>query len=233
MRTRSLFSLAAAPAAVLLIVGCGGTTAPGDAAPSAHLRVLHTSPTDGPVDVLVHGQVVISSLAAGSVSAVVAVPAGAQPVSFRRSGSANAASSTLLFDVSDTTTLLTVDSGSVINPWELTDTGAVVPAGRSKLRVVHFARSAPEVLFWRSQPDFPAFTAIMFPFAYRSVSPYLESDAGTWRVFMATAQYAGGVPVSLDTLFMAPTITIPAGIAATVVFMDTPGGGYRTVVMIP
>ncbi|MDE3126595.1 MAG: DUF4397 domain-containing protein, partial [Gemmatimonadota bacterium] len=117
-------------AGVSLAAACRHATSPNGTAPVAHLRVLNTSPGDGPVDVLVFGRVVIASLASGSVSPVVDVPAGAQAVSFRRAGAGAAgAASTVSFAVGDTTTLLTVDSGTVINPWELTDTGATVPAG--------------------------------------------------------------------------------------------------------
>ncbi len=140
----------------------------------------------------------------------------------------------MTFAAGDTTTLLAVDSNTVLNPWVLTDTGATVAAGKSKLRVVHFAASAPAVLFYRTQPDYPSLVSVMFPFHYREASPYLESTPGDWSVTMATEHYTiGGAPLLTDTLYATGSIAVPAGTARTVVFMDAPGGGYQTVVLTP
>ncbi len=134
----------------------------------------------------------------------------------------------------DTVTVFAVDSGNVVDPWVLTDTGHVVAAGKSKLRVVHFAVSAPSVLFYRSQPDHPAPVDVMFPFDYGNASPYMESTAGTWTVYMSTAQYdAGGIPVQQDTLYSSGPIDVPAGQSRTVVFLDGPTMGFTVVVLTP
>jgi len=217
------------------LTGCGGKSLVNIDGPEAFLRVVNTASAGQSIDVLVLGSVVVPALAAGSVSAVVGLPAGQQAVAFRPTGSSGPAIGTsVTFAAGDTTTLLAVDSNSVINPWVLTDTGKTVAAGRSKLRVVHFAASAPAVLFFRTQPDFPSPTSVMFPFAYRNASPYLESTPGDWTVLMASARYSSlGRPIVGDTLFFTGKIAVPAGTARTVLFMDVPGGGFRTVVLTP
>jgi len=217
------------------LTGCGVKSTVSPEELHAYLRVVNTASAGQSIDVLVLGNVVVPSLAAGSVSAVVGIPAGQQAVTFRSAGSSGPSVGTAVtFDAGDTTTLLAVDSNSVINPWVLTDTGKTVAAGRSKLRVVHFAASAPAVLFFRTQPDFPSPTAVMFPFAYRSASPYLESTPGDWTVLMASERYSSpGQPIVRDTLFLTGKIAVPAGAARTVIFMDAPGGGFRTVVLTP
>jgi hypothetical protein len=201
----------------------------------AYVRVLNTAPGGSAIDVLVDGEVVFASLASGSVSPTLSVPSGAQSVAFLKAGAVAAPNfTTMTFAAGDTTTLLAVDSNTVLNPWVLTDTGATVAAGKSKLRVVHFAASAPAVLFYRTQPDYPSLVSVMFPFHYRDASPYLESTPGDWSVIMATEHYTiEGAPFLTDTLYASGSIAIPAGTARTVVFMDAPGGGYQTVVLTP
>ena len=201
----------------------------------AYVRVLNTAPGGSAIDVLVAGTVVFPSLASGSVSPTLTVPAGAQAVAFRRTGAAGSVSaSSMTFAAGDTTTLLAVDSSTVLNPWVLTDTGATVASGKSKLRVVNFAASAPAVLFYRTQPDYSSIVSVMFPFHYRDASPYLESTPGDWSVVMATEHYTiEGEPWLTDTLYAVDPIAVPAGTARTVVFMDAPGGGYQSVVLTP
>lgn len=237
MRMRPL-SFTAMVAAAVQVWATGCSSADSLIPPNAQLayvRVLNTAPGGSAIDVLVAGSVVFPSLASGSVSSTLSIPAGAQAVAFRRTGAAGSVSaSTMTFAAGDTTTLLVIDSSTVLNPWVLTDTGATVAPGKSKLRVVHFAASAPAVLFYRTQPDYPDVVSVMFPFHYRDASPYLESTPGDWSVIMATEHYTiEGAPFLMDTLSASGSIAIPAGTVRTVVFMDAPGGGYRTVVLTP
>jgi Domain of unknown function (DUF4397) len=205
----------------------GGASAP------ASLRVVNTAPDVPEMDVLVHGRVVISKLAFGAVSAVTSVNAGKQDVAFRASGDTAGPATSLAFTAGDTTTLLTIDSSTVLNPWVLTDTGATVPAGRTKLRVVHFAAHAPALLAWRSQPDFPVLTPIQFPFPYETATPYVESDPGTWQVLVATEAYVGNQPVVTDTLALSDPIDIADGTSRTVIIVDDGSGGVKLVVIDP
>jgi hypothetical protein len=137
------------------------------------------------------------------------------------------------FTANDSVTIFTIDSSTVINPWVLTDTGSVVPSDKSKLRVVHFAASAPPIDIWRMQPDFQQLLTIMFPFRHREVSPYLQSDPGDWRVLVSTEARSGGIPVLNDTLFLSDPITVPAGESRTVIVLDREGGGIRATVIQP
>ncbi len=202
---------------------------------SAQLRVVHTIATVPAVDVLVGDSVVLTAVPSGETSAFTPVPAGNQMVSFRAVTSTIPFPGTALsFAVDDSVTVLTVDSSSVINPWVLTDSGAVVPAGRSKLRAVHFATDAPAIDIWRTQPDFQTFITIMFPFRYQEVSPYLESDPGDWTVLVTTERRdSAGMPVRGDSLLQLPPVAIPDGESRTVMILDRPGGGLRATIIVP
>lgn len=220
---------------LLLAAGaCGDSTTPTPLTGNARLQVVNTLTNVGSVDVLVGGKLAIAALPAGQASLVTAVPEGMQDVAVRATGSsATPHAVSLNLVAGDTTTVLTIDSSTILNPWVLTDTGSVVPAGRTKLRVVNFVDSATSILAWRTQPDWSDFITVQFPFPAWNASPYLESDPGDWRVLIATAAYQGGVPALTDTLAMTEAITIPAGQSRTVIAMDDGSGGVTLVVITP
>ena len=222
-------------ATVLTYAACGGdgpTQTLDDG--TAQLRVLHTAAATA-IDVTVGGQTIITNLARGSVTDFTTVPAGSQQVVFHAAGTAASGSGTILnFTADDTVTVFTIDSSTVINPWVLTDSGAVVTPDKSKLRVVHFAAEAPAIDVWRTQPDFPSLITIMFPFPYRAVSPYLQSDPGTWTVLVTTERRdAMGIPVLGDSLWATGPIEVTGGGLRTVVLFDREGGGITSTVIEP
>jgi hypothetical protein len=98
----------------------------------------------------------------------------------------------------------------------IADTGAIVPANKSKLRVTNLAASLGTRQIMRTQPDFPSPVSIMTPFAYQATSPYLQSDPGVWEVFVTPA--GGGANVATTG-----AIDIPAGQRRTVVLLDSAG----------
>jgi hypothetical protein len=101
----------------------------------------------------------------------------------------------------------------------LADSGATVPAGKSKLRVTHLAASgASAVEIFRTQPDFQTPIRIMTPFAYRETSPYLQSDPGAWEVFVAPAGSSGS-----PKLATTGPVVVPSGERRTVVLLDSAG----------
>lgn len=198
---------------------------------NASLRVVNTLVDVPALDVLVGGTVAIDNLASGAVSAVTTVPGDIQFVSFRPHGGAAGPATSLTLPVGDTTTVLTVDSSSIINPWVLSDSNSTVPAGRSKLRAVHFADDAPSLLVWRTQPDWGTFVTIQFPFPHRTATPYVESDPGDWRILVTTETYNAGIPTVTDTLALSDAIAVPAGESRTVILLDDGGGGVKLVVL--
>jgi hypothetical protein len=109
-----------------------------------------------------------------------------------------------------------VPSGSGLVASVLVDSGSIVPAGKSKLRVSHLAGGAPAIEFWRTQPDFQTPVHIMTPFAYQATSPYLQSDPGTWEVFVTAP--GGGAKLATTG-----AISVPAGERRTVVLLDSLG----------
>ena len=221
--------------AVLLLVqaACDDSSDPAPGSTTT-LRVLHTAAGVSAVDVFVGESAVIRNLGVGDVS-FVSVATGTRQVSVRPAGSGDAAPETAItFIADDSVTMLTMEAAGVLTPWELSDTGAVVPADKSKLRVVHAAAGAPAIDIWRTQPNFPTYITIMFPFAYQAESPYIQSDPGDWRILVSTeTRDGGGIPVQADTLLETAPITVPAGESRTVIIMDQEGGGLQAIVLTP
>ncbi len=218
----------------LATIGCAETVTT-SCTGCPQLRVVHSAVSVSAVDVILNDEVQIEGLAVGMVSSYIALAPGEWAVGFRPSGStADPPRTMMTFASGDRVTVLTVDSSTVINPWVLSDTNAVVPANRSKLRVVHFAENAAPIDIWRTQPDFGQYITFQFPIRPREVTPYMESDPGDWRVLVSTeARDPGGIPVLADTLLETAPIPVATGQSRTVLILDKEGGGLTAVVITP
>jgi hypothetical protein len=181
------------------------------------------------VDVLVDGSVVISGLPAASIGTTSAA-SGSHTLSLRPTGTSASASQSITTSSGGLTTVAAVRSlsGSV-SATVLDDTNSVVPAGKTKLRVLHFAANGGTLQVYRTQPDFSTPVSWQFPFTYQpepnSLSaPFYQSTVGTWdvRVWQTPADASGwaNAPVRIS-------IPLESGQKATVVILDKPGGGVR------
>jgi len=221
--------------ALLVALGCGGTKDGTGPTPTAGtLRVIQAAESTAALDVLVDGQVVINGLAAGTVSPAVAVAPGQRNVAFRAAGGATSPNLLQLAVAADSSyTAIVIDSSAVLNPAVLTDSGGIPAAGKTKLQVANFASLAGPVDVYRRQPDFDGLVDLMFPFAYRALSGYVQSDPGDWQVLVASEARVNGVPpdVPQDTLLIVQAVSLAAGQAATVVLVDKAGGGIDAVLI--
>jgi len=232
-KTRYVRLLAAS--ALITVVGCSENTGtPGPTGATGSLRVIHAAESSASLDVLVDGGVVINGLAAGSVSSTVAVPSGERTITVRPSGCASSPVQAHVSIGTDTGyTAIVIDSSAVLNPIVMTDTGAVPAAGKSKLQVANFASAIGPIDVYRRQPDFDGLVDLVFPFAYRTLSGYVQSDPGDWQVLIAPETRVGGVPPDepTDTLLIVDPITLGPGEASTVLIVDKVGGGVEAVVV--
>jgi hypothetical protein len=213
MRTRLL------AVSILGLLACDGRTTeadrPGTALPSgAMIRAVNASASR--LNLIVDNDTVLRDVEVGSVSAATSLPAGAHQI---RLASGTTASSPLSIKAVDGRVIVAVGTGAAstgISSSVLSDTGAIVPAGKSKLRVVHLSEQAGDIEIWRTQPDYQTPIHIMTPFLYGDESPYLQSDPGVWEVFVTAA---GSTPKLAST----GAIDIPAGQRRTVVLLDSAG----------
>ncbi len=201
-----------------LLGACSSGSEPVLPPASGLLRVVQAVGSSNSVAVRVDGTLLLT-LAPGTVSAPTAVAEGHHTLTLTPTGGGTQAS-THDIHVTDgaSMTLVARDSAGIVVPSLLADTGAIVPAGKSKLRVMHAAVMAPAIDIYRLQPDFPDLVTVMFPFAYGAVSPYLQSDPGTWDIVVTPE----GQP---DTLHHSGGFTVADGKRVTVIVMDSSAAG--------
>lgn len=200
--------------ASIAIAGCGDSLVLIQRTTDASMRFINAS--SSPVDVLVDRAAVAYQLAPGSVSERIGINAGARDVHFQNAAGATADARV---DVVIGTTVNTIAYSNVspaLIANVLSDTGSIVPAGKSKLRVAHLAASAGNIEIWRTQPDFQMPVRIMTPFPYQAVSPYLQSAPGPWEVFITPAG-------STTRIATTGIINIDDGRRRTVVLLDRLG----------
>jgi uncharacterized protein DUF4397 len=178
-----------------------------------------------PVDLLIDGQVVLSAIGARSIAPRVAFTPGPHLVRLRNAGGANGAgagSSVAVTAVAgQTATFAALPAADSVTAAALPDTGAAPVAGKSKLRVIHLAASAPAIDVWRTQPDFQTPIRVMFPFAYKAQSSYIQSTPGVWVVWVTPAD------ATAPTLASSGSVTVGAGEVRTLVILDAAGGGVQ------
>ncbi|MEA2712749.1 MAG: hypothetical protein QOK27_710 [Gemmatimonadales bacterium] len=219
---------------LLAAVSCSGNDGTGPVAATGSLRVIQAAESTATLDVLVDGGVVLNRLGTGTISSPVSVPAGQRIIGFRPAGGATSPNLLQLAVVADSEyTAVVIDSSTVLNPIALTDSGGIPAAGKTRLQVANFASLAGPIDVYRRQPDFNGLVDLMFPFAYRAISGYVQSDPGEWQVLVASEARIGGVPpdVPQDTLLIVEPIALTAGQAVTVVLLDKAGGGIDAVIM--
>lgn len=222
MRNQSLSALLAA----LAVLGAcsDSSSGPGGGGPTADVTVLSAAGRASSVLASIGGQT-LSPMGPGEYQ-MVSVPAGSRNFSFQVQGSGITGSAgTVDLVAGDNYLLIAQDSQGVVVGSLVADTGAIVPAGKSKLRVIHSAGLAPPIDVYRTQPDFPTLVSVMFPFDFGANSPYLQSDPGDWSVVVTPDNLT-------DTLYATGPIVVPDGGRVTVVIVDsTATGGISAVVL--
>jgi uncharacterized protein DUF4397 len=182
-----------------------------------------------PVDVLIDGSVAATGVAAGAIDTL-AASLGPHTVTLRAAASAGSASQSITSTAGSLNTVAVVrQSDGTISSAVLDDTNSVVPAGATKVRVIHFAPNAGTLQVYRTQPDFPTPVSWQFPFNYEPdptslTAPFVQSTVGTWeiRIWQTPADASGwsSAPVRV-------TIPLASGEKKTVLILDKQGGGVR------
>jgi hypothetical protein len=216
--------------AILAVAGCESDPA-GANGNSGTLQFV--SGVHGNVDVIVDGTVKLTDVPLGASMPII-VGIGPHNVTVRKVGGATGVTRIATVLEGDRAIIVATDSAGAPRPSVLLDTSAVVPAGATKLRVVHLAAAAPAITAWRTQPDFATETRVQFPFPYDAVSPYLQSTVGDWRVMISSEDNTAGTVPMPDTLANSGLIAIPSGESRTVVVVDgATAGSVQLVVVNP
>ena len=210
--------------------GVGGTTDCCVDLSTPSLRVINAFTT--PMDVLIDGQIAISALAAGSVGKT-ATPSGNHTLVLRPNAGVSVSQSiTTTTGALSTIAVVRTSSGSVSTA-VLDDTNNVVPAGATKLRVLHLAPNAGVLQVYRTQPDYQTPIAWQFPFTYQASpnslsAPFYQSTVGTWevRIWQTPAGASGWATAPVKVV-----VPLGSGERKTIVILDQPGGGVKVEVL--
>ena len=187
----------------------------------------------GPVDVLIDGAIASASLSAGAISNVYA-RSGAHTLMIRPSGMTTSTSQTIITSSGALSTVAVVRaSDGSVSTAVLDDTGSVVPAGATKVRVLHMAPNAGELQVYRTQPDYQTPISWQFPFTYQSSptslsAPFYQSTVGTWhvRIWQTPANASGWATAPVKVV-----VPLASGEKRTILILDTPGGGVHVEVI--
>ena len=181
-----------------------------------------------PVDVVLDGKVAIAAVSPGTVVTVPA-SAGRHDLALRAGGSATTGARAVTVATGGVAAVAAVVAGSSLGAALLDDTNSVVPAGATKVRVLHLAPRAGTLQVYRTQPDFQQPVSWAFPFTYQAdptpiSAPFYQSTPGAWeiRVWQTPAIASGW-----DSAPARVTIPLASGEKKTVVILDAPGGGVR------
>ena len=213
-------------ALVLVLSACGDDpSSPADGTRGS-VQVINAATTA--IDVRIDGTLALSNIAVGTVSAALPVAVGAHVVQLTPSGTTTGgASVTIDAATALRRTVAATRATAGVNAVALADTGLLVGAGRSKLRVLHLAGNAPPLDIWRTQPDYQTPISILFPYTYLSGAT-VESSAGTWEVRVWPTGSG-----SWSAASSALTVTMTSGQLRTVVTLDVPGGGVKLQLLDP
>jgi hypothetical protein len=216
------------PFLFLSFTGACGSDSPIDCCPPGELPGLRVvNAFTAPIDVLIDGEVVIQSLAAGLIDS--AAPAtGSHTLVLRRAGESVSQSITTAPGALNTIAVVRAPNGAVASA-VLDDTGSVVPSGATKVRVLHLAPNAGELQVYRTQPDYQQPISWQFPFTYQAQpdplsAPFFQSTVGTWevRIWQTPADASGWANAPVKVV-----IPLKSGEKKTILMLDKPGGGVR------
>jgi hypothetical protein len=201
----------------LLAASCGDATMPGGTTAASAGLLNATAST---LDVLVDGKTVATGVASSAIASLneLNLSPGQHQVRVQpSSGMGPGATVMLTASAGATHNLVAYLAGAALSARVLEDTGAIVPAGKSKVRVINLAPGS-DIDIWRTQPDFPTGIRFQFPFPFDTVpGPYFQSDAGDWEAWITTTSDW------TTKLHETGAFTVPSGEKRTVVVVDSAG----------
>jgi len=218
--------LAACSVAVLLVACAKDATRPQTVTQGVRVVNAYTLP----VDLLVDGALVASGVPPGQLDSA-EQSAGAHTVAIRATGSSTTVTVLLRTGTGALSTVAAVVANGALGASAVDDTNAVVPAGATKVRVLHLAPNAGEIEVYRTQPDWHTPISWQFPFLYDSLltdpaaHPFLQSGVGTWDI--RAWRKPSEVALGWDGTTAKVTFTLASGEKRTVLVLDNPGGGIR------
>jgi uncharacterized protein DUF4397 len=204
-----------------LTAGCGngGVLGPSD---FAALRVYNASPDSPPVDILLRGGVIASSLAYGFGRRYVYVNGGAGEIRVQNSATSDPLLSyQATMDKAGAYTFAVTGTSGSLQPVFLTDDTTAAPTGSFKLRMVHLAPLGPAMDLYITGPsdDLAAATPAIVGLGFTAASAYITAAPGSDVRFRITQ--AGTKTVLREV----GTFSVTSGQGVTLFLIGSAGAG--------
>ena len=175
----------------------------------------------------------MAALATGAIGTISAA-SGAHTLELRPTGALVTVSQSLATSGGAISTIAVLRGASgTLTSAILDDTNSVVPAGATKVRVLHFAPNAGTLQVFRTQPDYQQPISWQFPFTYQATptslsAPFYQSTVGSWevRIWKAPADSSGWSSATLRVI-----VPLTGGQKKTILILDGPGGTVRAEVI--
>ena len=212
--------------AIVFMIGCGGGSSSDT---TQQLRIVMASPDAPPVDILIDGTQVATSLAYTNSTAYLPVKSGSRHIqALRVSNSTSVFDQTVSITTSANQTLLLTGSAAKIQSLLLTDgaTNTTITTGNGKVRVVNASQAMgpADVYIVNSGASLAGAKPVSSGLAFDKATDYTLATIGDYQVFMTQP---GTTNVFLNTGALALTQSQ----FQTVVALDAVGGGFNFIVL--
>ena len=211
--------------AIVFTTGCGG----GSSDTTQQLRIVLASPDATPVDILIDGTQVATSVAYTNSTAYLAVKTGSRHIqALTVSNSTSVFDQTISLTASANATLLLTGPAAKMQFLLLTDgaTNATITTGDGKVRVVNASQTMgpADVYIVNSGANLAGAKPVSSALAFGKATDYALETIGDFQVFMTQP---GTTNVVLDT----GPLDIAQSQFKTVVALDAVGGGFNFIVL--
>lgn len=211
--------------AIVLMIGCGGSSSD----TTQQLRIVMASPDATPVDILIDGTQVATSLAFTNSTAYLPVKSGSRHIqALTVSNSTSVFDQTISITASVNQTLLLIGPATKMQSLQLTDgaTNATITTGDGKVRVVNASQAMgpADVYIVNSGTSLAGATPTSTALAFGKATDYTLEVIGDFQVFMTQP---GTTNVFLNT---GPLDLIQSQFR-TVIALDAVGGGFNFIVL--
>jgi hypothetical protein len=211
--------------AIAFMIGCGGSSSD----TTQQLRIVMASPDATPVDILIDGTQVATSLAYMNSTAYLTVKSGSRHIqALTVSNSTSVFDQAISISASANETLLLTGPASKVQSLLLTDgaTNATITTGDGKVRVVNASQAmgAADVYILNSGASLAGAKPVSAGLAFDKATDYTLATIGNYQVFLTQP---GTTNVFLNT---GPLALIQSQFQ-TVVAVDAVGGGFNFIVL--
>jgi hypothetical protein len=228
----AVVSLALAAVVSLALAAChqDGPTVPviGCSCVESSLMIVNAQSSAIAVDT--NGVPMLASVAPGSAVPVPLLSLSGVNLTMRATGDPNVSITYGAAQTGSHTAIVYRTSGGALAASFLTDSGATVAAGKTKMRILHLAPNAGRIDVFRTQPDWGTPISFVFPFTYGTTTGFYESTQGSWhmRVWKSTPGLDYD-PSGWGRAFDSTSVFLYAGQQKTIAVLDAPGNTVKFV----